>query len=375
LGETPFHFSALSLSYWANTEHMKNCIPFVWSFILICILGVGCHSPNTPSESEEAMNPTNESPEYALVIHGGAGVIKKENMTPELESQYTAFLDDALNKGEAILKGGGSSMDAVEAVIRLLEDAPLFNAGRGAVFTSEETNELDASFMDGASLNAGAVCGVTKIKHPISAARAVMEKSKHVMMCGDGANTFAEENGLELVDPSYFRTDRRLEQIRKVKARELEKQGTGLEEDPFIKETKFGTVGAVALDKAGNLAAVTSTGGMTNKKYGRVGDSPIIGAGTFADNNTCAVSCTGHGEYYIRNVIAYRVGALMEYKGLSVLDASKYLIHEVLLKQEGDGGLIAVDKSGNISMEFNTPGMFRGYVKATGEREIGIYGE
>jgi beta-aspartyl-peptidase (threonine type) len=248
----------------------------------------------------------------------------------------------------------------------------LFNAGKGAVFTHAETVELDASFMDGNSGQAGAVAGVQRVKHPISAARAVMEASEHVMMAGPGADAFAEEAGLEMVPNAYFQTPRRLEQVRAKKGKKTSETSAS-QAPPILK--KYGTVGVVALDKSGNLAAGTSTGGMTNKRYGRVGDAPIIGAGTFADNGSCAVSCTGHGEYFIRNVVAYDVAAQMTYGGKSVAEAADFIIHEKLPAKGGTGGLIALDRQGNFTMPFNTDGMFRAFVTSEGKRGIFIYQE
>lgn len=316
--------------------------------------------------------------QYVLVIHGGAGTILKKNMSPAMEEAYKASLKRALEKGYGVLQSGGSSLDAVEATVRVLEDDSLFNAGKGAVFTHEGRNELDAAIMSGKTGAAGAVAGITVVKNPISAARAVMEKSEHVMMIGPGAEKFAKEAGLEIVDPSYFRTESRWKGLQKaIQEDSLATARSNAYTNPaklsiINKDNKFGTVGAVALDKQGNLAAATSTGGMTNKKYGRVGDSPIIGAGTYANNNTVAVSCTGWGEYYIRNVVAYDLSALMEYKGLSVQDAGKTVIKKVG-DMGGDGGLIALDKNGHMAMPFNTEGMYRGAVTQDGKIEIYIY--
>ena len=312
---------------------------------------------------------------YVLVIHGGAGAMSRASMTAEMEKDYRAGLQAALDVGAKILAAGGSSMEAVEKTIHVLEDNPLFNAGKGAVFTHEETVELDASFMDGKSLHAGAVAGVKTVRHPISAARLVMDSSVHVMMAGAGADEFAKSQGLEIVENSFFHTERRLQQVRNRKARD---NSRGWEEPKEEKPEnkvlkKHGTVGCVALDIKGNLAAGTSTGGMTNKRFGRVGDAPIIGAGTYANNETCAVSCTGHGEYFIRNVVAYDVSALMMYGNKSLKDASNWIIHDKLPKQGGSGGLIAVDKDGNIAMPFNTEGMFRGYITSDGKTAIEIY--
>jgi beta-aspartyl-peptidase (threonine type) len=316
-----------------------------------------------------------ERPDWALVIHGGAGTIRRDLMSPELEAQYRQGLRQALEAGGKVLQEGGSSADAVEATIQVLEEDSLFNSAKGAVFTHEEQVELDASFMDGGSGQAGAVAGVKTIKHPISAARRVMDSSVHVMMAGPGAEAFAAEQGLALVPNAYFYTDKRLRQVQQLKAREA---GPALDHDSEVEadepvKKKHGTVGCVALDRQGNLAAGTSTGGMTNKRYGRVGDSPIIGAGTYADNATCGVSCTGHGEYFIRNVVAYDVAARMKYLGESVQQAADYVINTELVEKGGSGGLIAMDQQGQIAMPFNSSGMFRGYLKAGGEVVIEIY--
>ena len=280
----------------------------------------------------------------------------KENLTPDLDKEYRASLQVALNAGKKILSEGGSALDAVEQTIRTMEDNPLFNAGKGAVFTHEGKNELDAAIMDGTNLGAGAVAGVTDIKNPISAARKVMVNSPHVMLSGAGASQFAKEQGLEIVAPSYFYTNKRFNELQEL-----------------LKKEKYGTVGCCALDKYGNLAAGTSTGGMANKRYNRIGDSPIIGAGTYANNNTCAVSGTGHGEYFIRWTVAHDISALMEYKGLSLKEASALVVNDKLVKAGGSGGVICVDKSGNISMPFNSSGMFRGFATADGKEGIFIY--
>ena len=294
--------------------------------------------------------------EWAIVMHGGAGGISRENITPEMDKEYRASLLIALNTGKKILAEGGTALDAVEQTIRIMEDNPLFNAGKGAVFTHDGKNELDAAIMDGSSLSAGAVAGVTDIKNPITAARYVMTKSEHVLLTGAGASQFAKEQGLEIVPPSYFYTERRFNELQEI-----------------LKKEKNGTVGCCALDKNGNLAAGTSTGGMANKRYNRVGDSPIIGAGTYANNRTCAVSGTGHGEYFIRWTVAHDISALMEYKGLTLKEASELVVNDKLLKAGGSGGVISVDKSGNISMPFNSKGMFRGFATADGKEGIFIY--
>ena len=295
-----------------------------------------------------------ESVEFSIAIHGGAGTITRKNMTPEKENAYRSKLKETLNVGYSILNKGGTSLDAVEATIRIMENSELFNAGKGAVFTNAGTNELDASIMDGRNLKAGAVARVKTVKNPISAARKVMEETWHVMLSGDGADKFAKEQGLDIVDPNYFYTQRRWDSLKKIQVE------------------KHGTVGCVALDKHGNLAAGTSTGGLTNKRWGRVGDSPIIGAGTYANNQTCAVSGTGQGEYFIRGNVAYDVSAIMEYKGKSVGEAAQNVIRK-LSDKGGNGGIITMDSKGNISMPFNTAGMYRGFRKAGQAAEIFIY--
>jgi L-asparaginase / beta-aspartyl-peptidase len=305
-----------------------------------------------------------------LVVHGGAGTITRKSMTPELEQQYRAAMEQALRTGHAVLAKGGSSLDAVEATIRVLEDNPLFNAGKGAVFTHEGRNELDASIMDGRTKAAGSVAGVTIIRNPISAARAVMEKSEHVMMVGRGAELFATTVGLEVVDPSYFWTERRWKSLQNELLKEKGKPVAALDGPD---EKKFGTVGAVALDVKGNLAAGTSTGGMTNKKFGRVGDAPIIGAGTYAENETCAVSATGHGEFFIRWTVASDIAALMRYRGMSVKQAGDEVIHKKLAPVKGEGGVIILDAKGNFAMPFNSEGMYRGWIGADGTPHVEIY--
>ncbi|NJD22787.1 MAG: isoaspartyl peptidase/L-asparaginase [Melioribacter sp.] len=306
-----------------------------------------------------------QTTKYGLVIHGGAGTILKSNMTPEKEAEYISKLNEALQTGYKILEKGGSSLDAVVAVINIMEDSPLFNAGKGAVLTEKGVAELDASIMDGKTLKAGAIAGIKHVKNPITLARLVMDKSPHVMMIGEGAEEFAKENYIEMVDNNYFITPNRWKQYQKMKEAQ----------DKKVKEEKHGTVGCVALDKNGNLAAGTSTGGMMMKKFGRVGDSPIIGAGTFADNNTCAVSGTGYGEYFIRLNIARDISDLMAYKNLSLSDAANEVIMNKLPKLGGDGGIIAIDKNGNIAMPFNTEGMYRGYLMNGEQPVIKIYKE
>lgn len=312
-----------------------------------------------------------------LVIHGGAGTILKKNMTPEKEKAYREKMEEALRAGYDTLLKGGTAKDACEVAIRIMEDSPLFNAGKGAVFTNDGKNEMDAAMMDGSNLKAGAVAGVRTIKNPVSAARAVMEKSQHVMMVGRGAEQFARKNKIEIVDTSYFFEQNRWDQLQKVKKTEQTKMDhsdtTGMLETD--KNKKFGTVGAVALDKYGNIAAATSTGGMTNKRFGRVGDSPIIGAGTYASNKTCAVSATGHGEFFIRAVVAYDISALMEYKGMSVKKAADEVVMKKLVKMGGEGGVIALDAKGNFAMPFNSEGMYRGYIKNDLIPHVMIYKE
>jgi beta-aspartyl-peptidase (threonine type) len=310
-------------------------------------------SGKTAGESAKSAATINE---WAIVIHGGAGSMTVENITPDLDAQYRKALSEALETGKKILAEGGSALDAVEKTINVMEDNPLFNAGKGAVFTHDGKNELDAAIMDGSNLGAGSVACVTDIKNPISAARKVMTNSPHVMLTGAGASQFAKEQGLEIVPPSYFYTDRRFNELQEI-----------------LKKEKKGTVGCVARDKNGNVAAGTSTGGMTNKRYNRVGDAPIIGAGTYANNKTCAVSATGHGEYFIRWTVAHDISALMEYKGLSVSEASELVVNDKLVKAGGSGGVICVDKDGNISMSFNTSGMLRGFATSEGKEGILIY--
>lgn len=307
---------------------------------------------------------------YILVIHGGAGTILRSQLTPEKERQYTDALEAALMAGQQILANNGTALDAVEAAVRVLEDNPLFNAGKGAVFTAEGRNELDAAIMDGKTLAAGAVAGVTTIKNPITAARAVMEKSSHVLLSGKGADEFARSIGLEIVDPSYFYTPERWKGLQRVRERDsLQQQQkqvaslNSIDDKLSIRKEKYGTVGAVALDQHGNLAAATSTGGMTNKKWGRIGDAPIIGAGTYANNATVAISSTGWGEYFLRLVMAKSISDRMEYGQQSLQEASLEMVMKQLPRLGGDGGLIAVDKNGNIAMPFCTEGMYRGFIR------------
>jgi len=361
-----------------SIDLMKKSI-FLFSFLVIVLncKETGEHQAvESDSDSGHIIDSSNEKAEFSIVIHGGAGTILKKNMTPEKEAAYKAILEKSIRTGYDILKNGGTSLDAVTKTINVMEDSPLFNAGKGAVFTNAETNELDASIMDGKTLNAGASAGTTNVRNPIDLARAIMDNSPHVMMAGNGAEKFAEEQGLQLVDPSYFYTDNRFNSLKRAKEREtieLDHDDKSAFYDPTIKDYKFGTVGCAALDKNGNLAAGTSTGGMTNKRWGRIGDAPIIGAGTYANNATCAVSSTGWGEYFIRGMVAYDISALMEYKGLSLQEASKEVIQNKLTKLGGTGGIVAVDNNGNVAMEFNTAGMYRATMNDKGELTIGIY--
>ena len=314
------------------------------SFVLLCF--TGCKNVSSNSLSSD----------YVIVIHGGAGNASNRDINEEQQEEYKAKLSEALSIGEEILASGGTCVEAIEKTINFLEDCPLFNAGKGAVFTHDGKNEMDASIMQGWDLNAGSVAGVGDIKNPISAAIKVMTNSEHVMLAGKGASEFAKLQNLEIVDSTYFFTEKRWESLQNI-----------------LKAKKHGTVGCVALDKYGNLAAGTSTGGMTNKRFGRIGDAPIIGAGTYANNKTCAVSATGHGEFFIRYTVAHDISALMEYKNLSLQEASDEVINKKLLEVGGTGGIIAVDKNGNISMTFNTNMMFRAYAKSTGEKGVAIF--
>ncbi|MGQ0738846.1 MAG: isoaspartyl peptidase/L-asparaginase family protein [Bacteroidota bacterium] len=344
-------------------------------FCLLCLLFLNkiFAQPADPKLNEK----------FVLVVHGGAGTILKSQMTPEKEKAYNDALNQALQIGYGILKNSGSALDAAEAAVRSMEDNPLFNAGKGAVFTNEGKNELDAAIMDGKTLAAGSVAGVTTIKNPITAARAVMEKSPHVMMTGAGAEKFARQQGIEIVDPSWFYTEDRWKVLQKAKKEDslnMQRKHADTSQRSSLKQTdnkdyKYGTVGAVALDRYGNLAAATSTGGMTNKKFGRVGDAPIIGSGTYANNLTVAISCTGWGEYFIRLVMAKSISDMMEFGKMSLKNAADEMVMRRLPALGGDGGLIAVDKDGNIAMPFCTQGMYRGYINNTGEKEVKIYKE
>ena len=297
---------------------------------------------------------------FAIVVHGGAGTILKENMTDEIEKAYKQKLEEALNIGYSILKQNGTSIEAVEATIKILEDSELFNAGKGSVLSNNEEVEMDASIMTGYNLNAGAVSGIKKIRNPITLARKVMEESEHVFLSGSGAEDFALSKGFKLIDNSNFITNRRLKSLKNIKKRESND------------DNKFGTVGCVAIDKNGNITSGTSTGGMTNKKWNRIGDVPIIGAGTYANNQTCGISSTGWGEYFIRNVVAYDISAQIEYNKISIKNAAKNTLKKVK-ELGGSGGVIGIDKNLNIIMEFNTEGMYRGFKKSNGDSSIEIY--
>lgn len=350
---------------------MKNFFIAIVTFAFL----LSCTSEST---KKEALN-TKKVNDYAIIIHGGAGTILKKNLSDEKEAAYKAKLEEAITVGHTILKNGGTSQEAVVKTIQVMEESPLFNAGKGAVFTHEETNELDASFMNGKTLNAGAVAGVTNVKSPIELAVKIMTDSDHVMLSGKGASIFAIEKGLEIVDPSYFFTDRRFESLKRIK----NKNKTELDHDDKkaafydadIKNAKFGTVGCVALDKNGNIAAGTSTGGMTNKRWGRIGDAPIIGSGTYANNLTCGVSSTGWGEYFIRSQVAYDISAQMEYQQKSLKEATSNVIQDKLTKLGGTGGVVALDKNGNMSFEFNTAGMYRASMDEKGNLIVKIYKE
>src|SRR5216117_15055 len=348
-------------------------------FFAIALFSAG--APPLANEQQTSPKASNEAPidqrkmqneKFGLVIHGGAGTIERSKMTPQKEHEYRAGLERALRAGYEILKRGGSSLDATESAVRVLEEDPHFNSGKGSVFTSDGTNEMDAAIMDGKPLAAGAVAALKHVKNPISLARLVMEKSGHVMMDGEGAEAFARENGIELVDQKYFFTQERWEALQKIKAAEKDRTG-GAGKAVFITDQdRHGTVGAVALDKNGNLAAATSTGGTTNKRPGRVGDTPVIGAGTYANNATCAVSATGDGEYFIRAGVAHEVSALIEYRGMKLQEAAQMALDNVA-KLGGTGGLIAIDREGNMALPFNTSGMYRGYVDPNGEYVVEIY--
>jgi len=335
--------------------------------------------------SVQPLEDKKKSHEFGIVIHGGAGTILKKNMTPEKDKAYRVKLNQVLETGYEMLDEGADAVSVVEACIWIMEDSPLFNAGKGAVFTNAGTNELDASIMRGQDLQAGAVAGIKTVKHPISAARLVMEKSPHVMLSGKGAETYAKEQGLEIVDPAYFKVERRAKQLERAKKKDeklrgLDESKSKVGDQGFVpseeNDYKFGTVGVAVLDREGNLAAGTSTGGMTNKRWGRIGDSPVIGAGTYANNNTCAISCTGHGEFFIRYAVAHDISALMEYKKKGIQDAADEVVMKKLVEAGGSGGVIGIDGKGNVAMSFNSKGMYRGYFRQNDVSPwIGIYGD
>ena len=343
---------------------------FILSFILISLFSFNRCKDFTKNHNKLINNSGIEN--FGIVIHGGAGTMSREEMSKEMDSLYRKKLEEVIRVGYSILKNGGTSQEAVEKSINLMEDSPLFNAGKGAVLNSNGEIELDASFMDGKTLNAGAIVGVKTIKNPISAAIKVMENSPHVMFFGNGAEQFSMKEGLEIVDPNYFFTQKRIDELKRIKLKETKKSSFINDE---LKSIKYGTVGCVALDKKGNLAAGTSTGGMTNKKWNRIGDVPIIGAGNYANNKTCAISATGWGEFFIRNVVAHDISALMEYKGLKISEASKIVINEKVAKLGGDGGVIGIDKNGNIAMEMNTNGMYRAHMNSNGDIVVKIYND
>lgn len=351
---------------------------FLSIFAALLMVFTGCApagDTSTGSTAEPAVGKT------AIVIHGGAGTILKANMTDETEAAYRAKLEEALRAGHEILEAGGPALDAVIAAVQIMEESELFNAGKGAVFTSEGTNELDAAIMDGATRNSGAVAGLKRVKSPIALARVIMEESPHVMMIGEGAETYAEANDLEMVENSYFYTEHRYRSLQRALEREVESSSSlpfdgSVEHDLPLSPNadKYGTVGAVALDVEGNIAAGTSTGGMTNKKFGRVGDVPVIGAGTYADNRTAGISATGHGEYFIRGVVAYDIASRMDYAGEDLNTAADAVVMDKLGELGGTGGIVALDRTGAIAMPFNTEGMYRGYIDVDGNMEVLIYG-
>lgn len=350
----------------------------VYGFSLLLALSLlSCQNSTTSASTQSQLNSEENTAEnnakdpsakFGIVIHGGAGTITRENMSDSLQKVYEAKLTEAVSAGHQVLENGGTAIEAVQTSIIIMEDSPLFNSAKGAVFTNEGKNSLDASIMDGKTLNAGAIAGVETVKNPIKLAYQVMENSPHVLLSGKGAETFAAQQGLEIVDPSYFFTQNRYDALLRVK-----NKTASAFIDSFLNDTKFGTVGCVALDKNGNIAGGTSTGGMTNKKWGRIGDSPIIGAGTYANNKTCAISATGWGEYFMRGVVAYDISARMEYANESLQEASQKVIQEKLPELGGNGGIIGIDAEGNTVMAFNTPGMYRASMNAKGELEVKMY--
>ena len=350
-------FMKLSLLWiGASTAGAQSSTAWLWRALAACVVAA----------AGAALARAADVKPVAIAIHGGAGVIDRAQMTPEREASYRAGLATALDAGYAVLERGGSSLEAVVAAVRVMEDDPQFNAGRGAVLTHQGAAELDAAVMDGEGPRAGAVAGVRHVKNPIELARLVMERSPHVLLVGDGAEEFALEQGVVLVPNSYFRTERRVRELEQTLREEQEPRKPAAPAGP-------GTVGAVAIDRTGNLAAATSTGGLTNKQHGRVGDSPLIGAGTYANNESCAVSGTGQGEFFIRSVVAYDICALLQYKHLPLAAAVHEVIHGKLQRLGGEGGVIAVDRDGQIAMDFNSGGMFRAVRDSRGRREVAIY--
>ena len=353
---------------------MRSIFKGVISLTLPAILLISCNNTQMTTQNTE-------QPPVTLVIHGGAGTILRENMSAEKEAEYREQLEEALNTGYSILEKGGSSLDAVEAVIALLEDSPLFNAGRGSVFNNKGKIEMDASIMDGKTMKAGAVASISNVKNPIKLARLVMDKSPHVMLIGEGAVEFGNLWDIQMESDEYFKTAQRWEQLQDAQKTDTihldhSAPAKGNKDNgysPKKSDQKYGTVGAVALDREGNIAAATSTGGTTNKKYGRVGDSPIIGAGTYAENGVCGISSTGTGEYFIRLMVAYDIAALMKYKNFSIEEAARIVIQEKLKNLGGDGGVVGLDSKGNVVMEFNTAGMYRGFIRENGNPQVFIY--
>jgi len=364
---------------------LYNILKRSFLFFSISFFVLACKTETKPI-------PQKEQP-FAIVIHGGAGTILPENMSAEKKELYYSTLEKAVNRGYFILENGGSSLLAIQKTINLLEDSPLFNAGKGAVFDNQGKNKMDASIMDGETLNSGAVAGISNIKNPINLARMVMDSTKHVFLSGKGAEIFAEQHHIKFESDEYFFTKNRYESLMRAQKRERSvslqssvnsNQSIGYNSKNNAQNSKlkiqnskfkkhYGTVGAVAIDKNGNIAAATSTGGLTNKKYGRIGDSPIIGAGTYANNKTCGVSCTGTGEYFIRTLAAHEVSSLVQYKNLSVKEAIKEVIHNQITELGGDGGMIVLDKNANIAWDFNTKGMYRAYKKSNGDTKVELF--
>lgn len=341
-------------------------------FVLIAtFVFISCNTTSSEKEVEK----TRGKNSFAIVIHGGAGGIKREYFTEEQQEAYSKKLEEALNAGYSVLENGGISLDAIQVAINIMEDSPLFNAGKGAVYNSEGNQEMDAAIMDGKTLNAGAIAGVNHIKNPILAARIVMDSSKHVMLSGKGAEIMAAKYGIEMVDSSYFFTVKRMNQLKKIQGKEKTQldHTAFLIKNELIDDHKYGTVGAVAIDKNGNIAAGTSTGGMTNKKYGRIGDVPVIGAGTYANNLTCGISATGTGEYFIRTVAAHEVSSLIQYKNYTPSKALNEVLFNQIEPLGGEGGMILLDKNGDVSWDFNSTGMFRGFKKSNGETKVEMF--